>query len=109
MSDTHQDRIHEKFGYSTIAIHRAELQKNLAKKIPHEKLQLGKGFKYFEELSNGKIKVTFEDNSTTETDYLIGADGINSKIRKQLFPNSTTRYSGQTCWRGVANIDLAIA
>jgi len=109
LSDTHQDSIQEKFGYSTIAIHRTELQKILAKKIPHEKLHLDKGFKYFEELSNGKIKITFEDNSTTETDFLIGADGINSKVRKQLFPNSKTRYSGQTCWRGVANINLAAA
>jgi len=107
LSNTHQDSMRKRFGFSTIAIHRAELQKVLAKKIPYEKLKFGKGFNYFEELSNGKIKVTFEDNSTTETDYLIGADGINSKVRKQLFPKSTTRYSGQTCWRGVADINLA--
>jgi len=106
LSDTHQNSIQTKFGYSTIAIHRAELQKVLAKKIPHKKLHFDKGFKSFEELSNSKIKITFQDNATIETDYLIGADGINSKVRNQLFPNSTTRYSGQTCWRGVADIDL---
>ncbi|NQY29071.1 MAG: FAD-dependent monooxygenase [Flavobacteriaceae bacterium] len=106
LSDTHQDSIQKKFGYSTIAIHRAELQKVLARKIPHEKLHFDKGFKSFEEIINSKIKITFEDNATIETDYLIGADGINSKVRNQLFPNSTIRYSGQTCWRGVADIDL---
>ena len=36
-----------------------------------------------------------------QTRFLIGADGINSKVRSQLFPYSSTRYSGQTCWRGV--------
>ena len=25
----------------------------------------------------------------------------------QLFPDSKTRFSGQTCWRGVANIKLS--
>lgn len=37
---------------------------------------------------------------------MIAADGINSKVRKQLFPKNETRYSGQTCWRGVADLKL---
>lgn len=106
LSDTYQNRFKEKFGFSTIAIHRAELQKILFDKIPQEKIALGKGFQSFEKLSSGKINVKFDDNSEIETDFLIGADGINSKIRKQLFPESSTRYSGQTCWRGVADMKL---
>lgn len=104
ISDTYQNTIKKIFGYSTIAIHRAELQKILYSKIPKEKIHLGKEFNHFEELTNQKVKVFFDDNSAYETDFLIGADGINSKLRKQLFPESKTRYSGQTCWRGVANI-----
>jgi len=106
LSDTYQDVIKDKFGYSTIAIHRAELQKVLFKKIPQEKIFLGKGFQSFEKPSNGKIKLKFDDNSESETDFLIGADGINSKIRKQLFPTSIIRHSEQTCWRGVASTKL---
>jgi 2-polyprenyl-6-methoxyphenol hydroxylase-like FAD-dependent oxidoreductase len=37
---------------------------------------------------------------------LLGADGIHSKVRQQLFPKSATRYSGQTCWRGIAPVSL---
>lgn len=106
ISDTDQNTIKQFFGYSTIAIHRAELQKVLYNRIPREKIHLGKDFHHFEELSNGKIKVFFDDDSEYETDFLIGADGINSKLRKQLFPKSKTRYSGQTCWRGVADIKI---
>lgn len=106
LSDTYQDSIKTKFGYNTVAIHRAKLQKVLLDKIPNEKIHLGKKFQSFEELSNGKIKLVFTDHTQLETNYVIGADGINSKIRKQLFPESSTRYSGQTCWRGVADIDL---
>ena len=106
LSDNYQDIVKNKFGYSTIAIHRAQLQKILLEKVPQEKIFLGKGFQSFKKLNTGKIKIIFDDNSEAETDFLIGADGINSKIRNQLFPESSTRYSGQTCWRGIANIKL---
>lgn len=106
LSDTPQDKVKDTFGYSTIAIHRAKLQQILFDQIPDHKKRLGKGFQSFEKLSNGKIKITFEDQSTTITDFLIGADGINSKVRQQLFPESQIRFTGQTCWRGVANFEL---
>ncbi|MGX1928020.1 FAD-dependent monooxygenase [Flagellimonas sp. 2504JD4-2] len=106
LSDNFQDIIKDKFGYSTIAIHRADLQQLLFEKIPPQKIHLGRSFRSFQQLQNGKIQVLFEDDTSHETDYLIGADGIYSKVRKQLFPKSKTRYSGQTCWRGVAEMEL---
>ena len=106
LSDSKQDEIHAKFGYTTVAIHRATLQKILFDKIPTEKIHLNKKFQSYKELETDKIKVVFEDGLSIETDFLIGADGINSKVRTQLFPNSKKRYSGQTCWRGVADIQL---
>lgn len=106
ISDTPQDFIKAHFGYSTIAIHRAKLQKLLLNKIPKNKVLLGKDFESLKYSNSEKIKITFVDGSETKTDFLIGADGINSKIRNQLFPDSQLRYSGQTCWRGVAHITL---
>lgn len=106
ISDNPQDFIKDKFGYSAIAIHRAALQKLLLDKIPKEKIHLGKSFVSFNNLKKDTVKVAFSDGAEIETDYLIGADGIHSKIRKQLFPDSQLRYSGQTCWRGVAHTEL---
>ncbi len=106
LSDQSQDGIKDKYGYTTVAIHRAQLQKILLKKLPQEKVHLGKGFHAFKELDTGKIEVHFTDKTSIETDYLIGADGIHSKVRHQLFPESKLRYSGQTCWRGIADIQL---
>ncbi|WP_271711708.1 FAD-dependent monooxygenase [Marinigracilibium pacificum] len=97
ISDTDQQFVKEHFGYSSIAIHRAKLQNLLFNKIPSSKITLGKGFKSYEELADQKLKITFEDNSQAITDFIIGADGIKSKVRNQLFPDSQIRYTGQTC------------
>ena len=106
ISDNPQNLIKDRFGYSAIAIHRAKLQKILINKIPKNKILLGKDFESFQHSDNEKITVKFSDGTETQTDFLIGADGINSKIRNHIFPDSQLRYSGQTCWRGVANTEL---
>lgn len=106
LSDNFQNDIEKVFGYSTVAIHRGELQRLLLDKIPKEKICLGKAFRSFEKLDDTNIKVKFDDDSEFVTDFLIGADGIHSKVRKQMFPKSKIRVSGQTCWRGVAILEL---
>lgn len=106
ISDSKQDFIKSTFGYTTVSIHRANLQQLLFNQIPKEKISLNKGFQSYEELDSGKIKINFEDKTSVESNFLIGADGINSKVRTQLFPTSKKRYSGQTCWRGITEIDM---
>ena len=43
LTDSKQDDAKEQYGYSTVAIHRAELQKVLAKNVPTDKISWGKG------------------------------------------------------------------
>ncbi|MEM9929785.1 MAG: FAD-dependent monooxygenase, partial [Bacteroidota bacterium] len=106
LADTPQDKVEQHFGFSTLAIHRAALQQFLVSKLPKERVQLGKAFSHFTTLPTGKIKTHFKDGTSFESNYLIGADGIHSGVRQQIFPESTLRYSGQTCWRGIAEMDL---
>ena len=106
LSDTPQDRVKTRFGYTTVAIHRAKLQRVLLDCIPPEKIRLGKAFASFAPVADQSLQVCFADHTHVRTKYLIGADGIHSKIRQQLFPDSQIRYAGQTCWRGVADFTL---
>src|SRR6516165_1122283 len=46
-------------------------------------------------------EATFEDGSTVKAPYLIGADGIHSKVRVCLFGPSKPIFTGCIAWRGL--------
>lgn len=89
-----------------VAIHRAKLQDILYKALDARDVFLGKSYQKHR-IEGEKVVVDFEDGTSTKGDLLLGADGIHSKVRMQLFNDSQIRYSGQTCWRGVAKISLS--
>ena len=90
--------------YRSIGIHRGNLQRVLVGNLPSETLHLGKRLKRLEPETS---RVHFEDGETLDADYIIAADGVHSPVRQTLFPDTRLRYSGQTCWRGVADISLS--
>jgi 2-polyprenyl-6-methoxyphenol hydroxylase-like FAD-dependent oxidoreductase len=87
-----------------ISIHRSRLQKVLYDALPLGSVHLGQAY-YRHQIEKASVRIHFEEGQTT-ADLLLGADGIHSKVRQQLFPKSATRYSGQTCWRGIAPVSL---
>jgi len=93
-----------KYGVHNIAIHRGELQKILANEIGLENINLSKRLLKIEK--EELFKLTFDDNTTIESKLLIGADGIKSVVRSQLFEESTLRNANQKCWRGICEIEL---
>ncbi|MEU2288347.1 FAD-dependent monooxygenase [Streptomyces sp. NPDC013178] len=47
--------------------------------------------------------VSFADGSTSAYDLVVGADGINSTVRRSLFGGPEPRFLGQLCWRFIAD------
>jgi len=94
----------KKYGVHNIAIHRGQLQKILADEIGFDKINLSKRLSKIEKTE--LFKLTFEDSTSIESKLVIGADGIKSVVRSQLFEKSTLRNADQICWRGVCEIDL---
>ena len=45
------------------------------------------------------VTVTFNNGSTGHYDLLVGADGVNSTVRKLVFGEYKPRYTGQSVWR----------
>ena len=98
-------KFEEKYGVSNIAIHRADLQRILAEEVGYENIQLAKRLT---KIQSGETNtLTFEDNTVLSTKIVIGADGIHSTVRYQLFEPAVTRDTKQLCWRGVLKTELA--
>lgn len=89
------------YGQSNITIQRADLHETLYKSVDVNKLFLNKRCLSIKQ-SDKNCVINFSDGSTAEADYVIAADGIHSPIRKQYVENSTPRYAGYMCWRGVS-------
>lgn len=88
------------FGEPTVAIHRADLHEILLSALPADVVRPGAKCTGFEQEAEG-VSVRFADGHTDRADLVVGADGIHSAIRRQLFPEVGLRYSGYTAWRGV--------
>src|SRR5690606_10530502 len=80
---------------------RAELHEALLEELDPAQVITNKKAIGVEYLNDDKINIRFADGTQHITDILIVADGIHSAIRQQLLPESTIRYAGYTCWRGV--------
>ena len=64
-------------------------------------VRLGCSFVSLTENGDG-VDATLTDGSTARYDVVIGADGLNSKVRERLFPLAAKpAYSGQGVWRAV--------
>ncbi len=92
--------LEQTFGEASIAIHRAALHRVLLSALPADCLHLDAVCTGFEQNADG-VSARFEDGSAAQADLLVGADGIRSVIRRQLFPQRRLRYSGYIAWRGV--------
>jgi len=92
--------ISAKFGTDNFTIHRAQLHEALLNELDAASIFLNKRAVALESRKE-KIKLTFADNTTYETDFLIVADGINSALRNLVIPAAKVRYAGYTCWRAV--------
>lgn len=59
-----------------------------------EIVHFNKAFTHYEEMPDGKVIAFFEDGTSVTGDVLIGADGGNSRVRKQLLPHAERIETG---------------
>ena len=90
-----------KRGYGNYTVHRGELHEALLALLQPASLVEGKECVGIQQ-SNRQVEVSFADGSQAIAEYVIGADGIHSPVRRAIAPESKIRYAGYTCWRGIA-------
>ncbi len=95
------DYVKEKSGYTTYGIAREDLIDILVSSINKKYLKIGKRVQSIVNTEHG-VNVIFDDGSTSFYDVVVGADGINSTVRKSLFGEIPLRDAKQACWRFMA-------
>lgn len=102
IQDLALDRLHDQYGTSNLGIHRGSFATILADGLKTP-IRFDAAVKDVAQTADG-VTVTLADGSTVDGCALLGADGIHSAVRSALFGSVPLRYSGATCWRGLADV-----
>jgi len=90
-----------RFGALMVGVHRAELQFALLAALGPDVVRTGGACTGFHQ-DDAQVWAHLADGQQIAGDVLIGADGLRSVVRAQLFGAAAPRYAGYTAWRGVA-------
>ena len=103
LSDLTIEELSRRAGAPSLCVHRADLRRMLAEALELSVIRTNATCVGFEQHSDA-VTARFADGRSESGDLLLGADGIQSAIRAQLFGPSEPRYAGYTCWRGIAHV-----
>jgi 2-polyprenyl-6-methoxyphenol hydroxylase-like FAD-dependent oxidoreductase len=92
------------FDVPAVCVRRADLLAVLIAALPPESVRLGHELHHLEQAGD-KVRIYFAGGVVKEHDAVIGADGIRSRVRSELFGASDPIYRGYTVWRGMASYD----
>jgi 2-polyprenyl-6-methoxyphenol hydroxylase-like FAD-dependent oxidoreductase len=95
--------IKRSFGGPLMMVQRAELLAILYKAVGEGVVHTNAACVGFDQ-DETSVRVHFADGQEVNGDLLVGADGLYSVIRSQLFGAAKPRYSGQTAYRGIAHM-----
>lgn len=82
-----------RFGVPALGLRRSDLHQGLAAGLEDVGMETGATCTGFSE-KNGTVTATFADGREESGDVLIGADGVDSVIRRELVGATDLRYSG---------------
>lgn len=93
----------EKYGYPYLTVYRPDLLGTLvdaARSIKPDVFQLGQAAADIHQ-NEHSATLLLKDGTSVSGDVLIGADGIKSTIRRQLWGPDKPKFSGMMAWRAV--------
>ncbi|QNP65759.1 FAD-dependent oxidoreductase [Streptomyces genisteinicus] len=91
----------------THLIHRGDFIDALLGALPEGMVHLGRRLEGVEDRGGDGAVLTFADGTTAEADLVVGADGIKSVVRRQLFSRKPPVFSGEHAYRTVISTDAA--
>ncbi len=86
----------------------SDIYSQCRKRVPATVYHAGEKGQHIRSHAQG-YDVQTESGATFSFDYLIGADGIDSCVRKFLCPLATPHYAGYVAWRGTVPLSQVLA
>jgi len=93
----------EAYGETTHLIHRGDFIEALVSVLPAGMVQLGYKLETVVD-EGGSARLTFANGETVTADLMVGADGIKSTVREQLFSQAQPVFAGEHAYRAVIDI-----
>lgn len=80
----------EKYRWPSVAISRMALHRILMEEVARQGIQIEyhKRLRELASVDGGKVIAVFEDGTGAEGDFLVGADGVHSRVRQIIFPGA---------------------
>jgi hypothetical protein len=87
----------KKYGYKALRISRGIVRQTLVDVLRKRGIELHYNSKCVDisETDHATVIATFADGRTEEADFLMGADGIHSRVRAHIDPTAVPTFSGQ--------------
>lgn len=100
-------RLAQQYGEGYYAIHRADLHGLLLRAVlANDPASIVAGARFVSlEQDGAGVTASFENGLSARGDVLIGADGVRSPVRSQLFGSEEVRFTGFVAWRGLVPIE----
>jgi 6-hydroxynicotinate 3-monooxygenase len=83
-----------------INVHRGDLHAVLESALEPGTVAFGRKLSHIDD-SGRAVRLLFEDAGQAQTDVVIGADGLNSKVRDHLLGPEKPRYTGHIAHRAI--------
>jgi salicylate hydroxylase len=94
------ESLEAEFGFPHYQMHRADLLAALAGAVPAERMHLGHRLVGLTDHGDG-VRADFAGGAPAEVGVLVGADGIHSAVRAELFGPEKPRFTGCVAYRGL--------
>ena len=89
----------KRYGSGMMVVHRSQLHGALLAALVDGSVRLGAEVTGFTDQADG-VAVTLAGGEVVEGDFLVGADGLRSAVRKGVIGDGEPSYQGFTAWRG---------